>query len=118
MQQRLFAGQATRTRRLALIVSLVTILAAFLPLASSSPPDPTWVEGVWDNADYDDIVILAMSLSSTSDANIPYERALLPWVFALVSPEDEGRPPAVALSSCRARAPPSVWAAPPRGNLQ
>jgi hypothetical protein len=47
------------THRLALAVLLVAILVTLVPLAHSSPPDPTLVAGVWDNADYDDVVALA-----------------------------------------------------------
>jgi hypothetical protein len=34
------------------------ILAVLLPLAYASPPDPTWIAGIYDNADYDDVVAL------------------------------------------------------------
>jgi len=32
------------------------VLTALVPLAYGSPPDPTWVSGIYDNADYDDVV--------------------------------------------------------------
>src|SRR5438445_4474571 len=33
------------------------------PLAYASPPDQTWIGGFYDDADYDDVVLLAMSLA-------------------------------------------------------
>src|SRR2546427_3433014 len=39
-------------RRLTLLV--VGAIALLAPLAHASPPDPVWIAGFWDNADYDD----------------------------------------------------------------
>jgi len=36
---------------------LVLVVAGLTPLAKASPPDPTWVAGLWDNGDYDDVVL-------------------------------------------------------------
>jgi len=44
------------------LVASVGLLVAVLPaLAYGSPPDPSWIQGVYDDADYDDVVTLAMS---------------------------------------------------------
>src|SRR2546425_7611117 len=32
-------------------------LVALVPLAHASPPDPTWIPGLYDNADHDDAVL-------------------------------------------------------------
>jgi len=40
---------------------LVTLLS-LIPLASASPPDETWFAGIYDNGDYDDVVITATSM--------------------------------------------------------
>lgn len=39
---------------LAVIIALLTMT----PAAYASPPDPTWITGLYDNADYDDVVVL------------------------------------------------------------
>jgi hypothetical protein len=39
-------------------VILVCSLAALFPLAQASPPDATWIAGLYDAADYDDVVLL------------------------------------------------------------
>ena len=46
--------------RLAVIVALA--LAVLPALAYASPPDETWIRGLYDNADYDDVVSFATSL--------------------------------------------------------
>jgi len=47
------------------------ILTALVPLAYGSPPDPTWVSGVYDNADYDDVVGLVTDGTGANDDQAP-----------------------------------------------
>ena len=42
-------------------VLFVCVMAALTPLAHASPSDPSWIAGLWDDADYDDVVILITS---------------------------------------------------------
>src|SRR2546430_10438418 len=48
--------------------SLATLLFAGVvvlpPLAHASPPDPSWVAGFWDDADYDDIVLAVAGMTA------------------------------------------------------
>jgi len=48
--------------RRGLIGMLLVTLLALIPLASASPPDETWFAGIYDNGDYDDVVITATSM--------------------------------------------------------
>jgi hypothetical protein len=38
-------------------------LTGLIPLAHASPPDPTWVPGIYDDRDHDDVVLLITSTS-------------------------------------------------------
>jgi len=38
------------------VVLVVAVLAALPALAYSDPPDPTWVAGIWDDDDFDNVV--------------------------------------------------------------
>jgi len=59
--QRVRAGSACLTVLLgALVVGLPT-------LAYASPPDPSWFRGVYDDADFDDIVCLIIASSGLVD---------------------------------------------------
>jgi hypothetical protein len=49
-------------RRLLALLLLVPLLW-LTPLAYASPPDQTWIGGFYDDADYDDVVLLALSLA-------------------------------------------------------
>jgi hypothetical protein len=44
-------------RRFTVLVLLGALLA-LCPLAHASPPDETWIGGIYDAADYDDVVLL------------------------------------------------------------
>ena len=43
--------------RYALGLLLLACLASVMPLAYASPPDPTWTEGIYDDADGDDVIV-------------------------------------------------------------
>lgn len=51
-----------------LALVLLCASAALLPLAYASPPDPSWIRGVYDGADFDDVVVLLTSGSAVIDA--------------------------------------------------
>ncbi len=58
--------RAGRDRACAL--GLLLILIALVPLAHASPPDPVWIAGIYDGADFDEVigaVISATGLVST-----------------------------------------------------
>ena len=55
-------------------------MLALLPAAYASPPDQTWIAGLYDNADYDDAVLFITS----SLGGIQPQRAWRPDVASLV----------------------------------
>jgi len=50
--------------RAALLFILGTFTILLPALAYGSPPDPSWIPGLYDDADYDDVVLLATSASA------------------------------------------------------
>ena len=44
--------------RLSALLSTVVGLILILPIALASPPDPSWIAGIYDGADGDDVVTL------------------------------------------------------------
>ena len=50
-------------RRLALhTVPVLLLLSAVLtPMAYASPPDPSWIRGIYDDGDFDNVVVLITS---------------------------------------------------------
>jgi hypothetical protein len=89
-------------------VLLALALGIVLPaLAAASPPDPTWIPGVYDDADFDDIVIHIGFLAGICDAFGPAALAADSLVRQLMLP---GRRPRLVRcrSPLRGRAPPLV----------
>ena len=58
-------GIRRRTLQQQSALVLITALAFLTPAALASPADPTWIPGIYDDGDYDDVVLLATSLSGT-----------------------------------------------------
>ncbi len=51
-------GLAFSSIRLATFLSIVVVLILIAPIAFASPPDPSWIAGIYDGADGDDAVNL------------------------------------------------------------
>jgi len=80
-------------------------LAAF---AHASPPDETWQPGVYDDADFDDVIDLIVSLSvATADSSPRISRRAPAVAAALVAIEPGDLPPRLLLFRTTTRSPPS-----------
>jgi len=65
--------------RLTLILLLGVVLVTLVAFAHASPPDATWLAGVYDAADFDDVVDFLVSLSAaTPDSSPSLSPDLLP----------------------------------------
>ncbi len=53
-----------KLRGLLLLILLVTMVP-LTPMAYASPPDPVWVVGFFDDADFDDVVVFITSAGAT-----------------------------------------------------
>ena len=89
-----------------LLVALIAIAPLTLvTLAHASPPDPSWVQGIYDDADHDDVAIFLTS--ETGEVRVvttPHPPIPLAAGRAAASTERAG--PIVAVSATRSRAPP------------
>jgi hypothetical protein len=56
-----------------LALLLLTAPALLLAVAYASPPDPSWIPGIYDGADYDDVVTLVTSASANVAPMIPVD---------------------------------------------
>jgi hypothetical protein len=90
-----------------LLVALIAIAPVTLvTLAHASPADPSWVQGIYDDADHDDV---AMFLTSeTGEVRV----AITPHppihvAAGRVMPPTERAGPVVAVRATRSRAPPA-----------
>ena len=53
------------------VLLAVTLWAVLPPLAAASPPDPTWIAGFYDDADFDDIVVHIGLMAGVCDPVAP-----------------------------------------------
>ncbi len=85
---------------------LVTLMVVLAPMAWASPVDPTWTKGMYDDADFDDVVsYLTSGMSGILDAPVVDVVAVITFVEAAPLLHDlfPELPPASSRSS---RAPP------------
>jgi hypothetical protein len=95
-----------RVSILASLFSLVTVLVAVIPLAYAEPPDPTWVSGYFDDADYDDAVFVVTSSLATVDPFPLCNWSPFPIFGPRVSLDAADFAPTQYSSAADARAPP------------
>src|SRR5262249_7048795 len=50
-----------RILRFLVLGPLLAALPLLMPLAHASPPDPSWIEGIYDDADLDVVVVFVTS---------------------------------------------------------
>jgi len=94
-------------RRHGPVLLAIALCILLNPLAAASPPDATWIPGIYDAADFDDVVIRLGLLAVICDAFATPSLALDSLVRPLTLP---GRRPLV----CRSRPTPQ-GRAPPLG---
>jgi len=110
LRLRRFDRRATDEARPPLLRCLVSVLLVgtlltLVPLAHSSPPDPTWIAGLYDDADHDDAVLaicdgvgLAATASPTSahtdspNALVALDGPTWPSKGAWINPADRAPP--------------------------
>ena len=63
--------------RLAWLVALVLVFSVvtLTSLCQASPPDPTWIGGLYDDADHDDVVLIVVGTVAVPAAESPQVRA-------------------------------------------
>jgi hypothetical protein len=87
-------------------IVLLLLLAGLVPLAYASPPDETWLPGVYDNADYDDVVIALTSAAGASDATPTPDLAPTAEIVHTLRAAEPSAPESAPRSPYRLRAPP------------
>jgi len=58
-----FAGGGTRARQRLLALCLLFAMVTLVPLADVRLPDPTWIAGLYDDRDFDEVVEIVVSAS-------------------------------------------------------
>ena len=90
------------------ILGLVLVLAALAltPAAYASPSDQTWIAGLYDNADFDDVVLFITSGLGGVQPSLVWSPRVVALVIGVVPPVEISVPASVSLASGPSRAPP------------
>jgi hypothetical protein len=92
----------------ACLIGLISVVFVSIPtLAHASPPDPTWIPGIYDDADFDDVVGLVTSAKALVE---PMDAAALHLASPAPSLEGsprEAAPKRLSTATLHARAPPA-----------
>jgi hypothetical protein len=91
--------------RRALSALVLTSIAALPAMAHASPSDPTWIVGVYDDGDQDDLIALAAWATGATGAPLEVHPTFFP-VVGLPLVRDQA-PAAGTPSPVRSRAPPA-----------
>ena len=90
-----------------LLVVLLLIAPVALPgLAHASPPDPTWIQGIYDDADGDDVVTLIASGTGHLPST-PTDLRFIARLVARLIPTPERMPLGLRVTAASPRAPPA-----------
>jgi len=88
------------------VLLLLLPLSGLTSLAYASPPDPSWIRGIYDGADCDDVVVLVTSSTALTAAWLVDQRQPSPLIGA--APLHADAPVPVRSTSPRqSRAPPA-----------
>ncbi len=60
-----------RTVSSALAILVLGVLTGLVPLAHASLPDPTWIAGFYDDADFDDVIVSVVSADVSASPTPP-----------------------------------------------
>ena len=98
----------TEVLRRLLIGTTVLVVASLSSLAYASPPDPTWVPGVYDDADFDDVVGLVVMQKGLVESEDLTSVLFMPPPAAVLLTTPEDGPASHSVPALHARAPPSA----------
>lgn len=102
---RVVYGTSMRERRFLVLLVISTIIA-LTPLAQASPPDQTWIAGLYDNADYDDAVLFITSCLGGIQPNRSWCPHVASLVVGVIPPAEIPVPASAPVTSGPSRAPP------------
>jgi len=80
--------------------ALLWVLALLTPLAYTAGPDPSWIPGLYDDADLDDVLVLVTSSSATIHPFPLNAASSIPLILGVPKRSEEG------LAAVRPRSPP------------
>jgi hypothetical protein len=88
------------------VLVLAALLVGLVPVAYASPPDQTWLAGLYDDADYDDVVIALISVVGAADGTPVPDLVPTAEIVQTLRPAEQPAPESTFRSPYHLRAPP------------
>jgi hypothetical protein len=88
------------------LLGLIAAVLALAPVAHASPPDQSWITGLYDNADFDDVILLITNNLDTVQPQLVSSLCPMDSVVSPLSPAATAAPVLSPPSSGPSRAPP------------
>ena len=100
--------RSVKVRRLLVLVALLLLgpVIALTALAYATPLDPSWIRGIYDGADYDDVILLITSEAGGVTPSVVPE-LFNGLVVAAIAQHTSTRVATAAVSTLQSRAPPA-----------
>ena len=95
-------------RAFSISLPIVFTLVLLPAIAFASPPDPSWVRGVYDDADFDDVVCLIIANTGLVDDVASVEGRPDFVLIGAEGPLDDRSVALFSMSASQPRAPPSL----------
>ena len=100
--------QSRRSGSAFLALLLAGIVGILTPIAQASPPDPSWIRGMYDDNDFDDVIGMITAGSGLVGEITRVELRPDRIIIAAILPLDDGPVPSLSLASAQPRAPPAA----------
>jgi membrane protease YdiL (CAAX protease family) len=99
-----------KTRGLLITAALLLLLlvAGLTPLAYASPPDPAWIEGIYDDADSDDVIVMITSAAAVTVLVLLVDLRQIPPLVGPAAQGAEDPIPTLPFFPLQSRAPPAA----------
>jgi hypothetical protein len=91
-----------------LAVLLLGVVVGLTPVAYAFPPDPSWLPGLYDDDDYDDVIAKVSSGVATVNVLPLYEAAPVVVPIARLVVRNESPPSILPASPYQIRGPPAA----------
>lgn len=96
------------SRKAFLATLLLSVVVALTPIAHAAPTDPVWIAGLYDDNDYDDVVLFIIGAVSAVDSHVVDPVGPVVVCLGLIAPRRLPSIPVRPLASLSTRAPPGL----------
>lgn len=96
------------SRKAFLAILLLGVVLALPPMAHAAPTDPVWISGLYDDNDYDDVVLFTIAAVSAVDSRVVDPVGPVVVCLGLITSHKSASVPIEPLPSFSTRAPPHL----------